>query len=214
MLVLIDESGCSGFKLGKGSTPYFVVAMIIFSDFEEAERTSSVLAGLRKTLNIWPEFKFSKTHPDVKDAFFHAVCYYDFLVRALVVEKKYLYSAHLRKGKENFYNYFIKTLMKYDGKLLANASVKIDGSGDKDFRNALSCYLRQEIGSQKIGKFRFVDSQQDSLIQLADMVVGAIARHYNGNRKDASRWYEMLKNKIDDIWNFTEASRKIGASVS
>ena len=104
--------------------------------------------------------------------------------------------------------------MKYDGKMLTNASIKIDGIGDKDFRNALSSYLRQEIGSSKIGKFRFVDSRQDNLIQLADMVVGAIARHHNGNRQDASRWYNMLKNKIDDVWNFTEAKRrKESASV-
>jgi hypothetical protein len=214
MLVLIDESGCSGFKLDNGSTPYFIVAMVIFADFLEAEKASIAIANLRQELNIWPEFKFAKTHSEVKDIFFKTINPYNFLIRSLVVEKRYVYSSHMRKQKENFYNYFIKALMKHDGKLLTNASVKIDGGGDKGFRNALSSYLRQEIGSNKIKKFRFIDSRQDNLIQLADMVVGAIARHHNRNRKDASRWYNMLKNKIDDIWNFTETrSREVDAYV-
>ena len=103
MLVLIDESGCSGFKLGKGSTPYFVVGMVIFSDFKEAEKASRAIADLRENLNIWPEFKFSKTHPDVrKDAFFQVLCRYDFLIRSLVVEKQCIYSSYLRKGKRKF----------------------------------------------------------------------------------------------------------------
>lgn len=70
MLVLIDESGCSGFKLGKGSTPFFVIGMVTFFDFEEAEKASNKISELRTNLNIWPEFKFSKTHSDVKDIFF------------------------------------------------------------------------------------------------------------------------------------------------
>lgn len=66
MLVLIDESGCSGFKFNKGSTPYFVVAMVIFSDFKQAEIASENIGLLRDQLNIKPEFKFSKTHPPSK----------------------------------------------------------------------------------------------------------------------------------------------------
>lgn len=38
MLVLIDESGCAGFKLKKGSSPYFVVAMVVFKNLLEAEK--------------------------------------------------------------------------------------------------------------------------------------------------------------------------------
>lgn len=80
--------------------------------------------------------------------------------------------------------------------------MKIDGRGDKEFRNAVSGYLRQQGNGKKIEKCRFVDSQKDNLIQLADMVVGAIARHKNDNRKDASRWFEMLNKKIENIWDF------------
>ena len=75
MLVLIDESGCPGFKLTKGSTPYFVVSMVIFKDFAQAEGASKAIEGLRQALGVNPEFKFSKTHPSVKDKFFDEMCH-------------------------------------------------------------------------------------------------------------------------------------------
>lgn len=203
MLVLIDESGCPGFKLTKGSTPYFVVGMIIFKDFTQAEAASKAIEGLRKALNINPEFKFSKTRGPIKDNFFEIICQYNFEVRALVVDKNKLYSHKLRNDTDSFYNYFVKTLMQYDNDLL-EASIKIDGSGDKEFKKALATYLRQSIGQNKIKKFKFIDSKKDNLIQLADMIVGAIARSYSETRKDTNRWLNVLKKKgkIKNIWDF------------
>lgn len=32
MLVFLDDSGDPGFKVGKGSTPCFVIALVIFDD--------------------------------------------------------------------------------------------------------------------------------------------------------------------------------------
>lgn len=202
--MLIDESGCPGFKLTKGSTPYFVVAMVIFSDFAIAENASKVIAQLRTALRVFPEFKFSKTHPSIKDAFFDAVCLFDFKVRALVVNKSQIYSPLLRDNTQSFYNYFVQMLMQHDDGILDNASIKIDGSGDKEFKKALTAYLRQQVGSHKIAKFRFIDSEKDNLIQLADMVAGAIGRSYNPNRDCSSRWLDFLKakGKIENIWDF------------
>ena len=203
-MVCIDESGCPGFKLTKGSTPYFVVAMVIFKDFLQAETASKAIAELRQTLSVNSEFKFSKTHPTVKDKFFEEICHYDFEVCALVVDKSNLYSHKLRNDADSFYNYFVTMLMQYDHEILQNASIKIDGSGDKEFKKALTAYLRQHIGENKIKKFKFIDSKKDNLIQLADMVVGAIARSYSENRKDANRWLNLLESrgKLRNIWNF------------
>lgn len=204
MLVLIDESGCPGFKLTNGSTRYFLVAMIIFTDFLEAEKTSKAIADLRKKLNIYPEFKFSKSHSLIKDSFFETISHYAFDVRVLVIDKTTIYSSKLREDTDAFYNYFVKLLIQYDGAILSNASIKIDGSGNREFKQKLSTYLRQQIGQHKIKKIQLIDSKKDNLIQLADMVVGAVSRHYSQKRTDASRWFMILKSKhrIKDIWDF------------
>jgi hypothetical protein len=204
LLVLIDESGCPGFKLTKGSTPYFVIGMVIFENFLQAEITSKTIQELRQLLKIKPEFKFSKTRPEVKDKFFDSICQHDFEIRALVVDKSRIYSSKLRNDTDAFYNYFLKSLMQNDSNILQNASIKIDGNGDKEFKKALSAYLRQSIGQNKIKKFKFVDSRNDNLIQLADMIVSAIARSYNKNRIDGNRWLNVLRKngKIKNIWEF------------
>lgn len=159
---------------------------------------------MKTVLNVYPEFKFSKSRPEVRDQFFETVCQFDFKVHALVINKSAIYSTHLRNNHKNFYNYFVQMLMKYDQDVLNNASIKIDGSANKEFHRALITYLRQQVGQGKIKKFKFVDSRTDNLIQLADMAVGAIARSYNENRNEASHWLTMLKkgNKIENIWNF------------
>ena len=204
MLVLIDESGDAGFKMARGSSPYFVVAMVIFDDLGEAELTGHAIAALRDKLKLKTEFKFSKSHDDVKDAFFECVCARRFTVRAIVVDKSVIYSDNLRDRKELFYNYFVKMLLRYDRGTLHNARIKIDGSGDRSFRNELNTYLRRAGTAGQIASIRFADSCSDTLIQLADMVAGAILRSCRDDRKDSERWRKMLERagRIGDIWPF------------
>lgn len=178
--------------------------MIIFKDLNQAEACSKTILELRKLLKINPEFKFSKTRDAVKDKFFELVCEYHFEVMALVVDKVQIYSQTLQNSTDFFYNYFLKSLLAYDNNLLQNASIKIDGSGDKESKKALTAYLRRSIGQHRIKKFKFSNSKNDSLIQLADMVVGAIGRSYNKNRADSNRWLNTLqaRGKISKIWDF------------
>ena len=182
MLILIDESGDAGFKVAKGSTSHFVVAMVIFRDLEQAELASA---------------------NTVRDGFFEAVRPFQFSVRALVVDKERIYSESLRENKGRFYNYFVKMLLKHDGGALQGARVKIDGSGDREFKQELARYLRSESTVAKLASVRFSESHRDNLIQLADMSAGAIFRSYRpDDRKHAGRWRAMLASKIEDVWEF------------
>ncbi|PKM05625.1 MAG: DUF3800 domain-containing protein [Gammaproteobacteria bacterium HGW-Gammaproteobacteria-4] len=180
MLVLIDESGDAGFKLVRGSSSHFVVAMVVFDDFGEAERASAAIAALRTTRH-----RFS--------------------VRALVVDKSVIYSDSLRERKDLFYNYFVQMLLRHDHGALQGARIKIDGSGDRHFKNELNSYLRQQLHAGQVKSIRLTESHRDNLIQLADMVAGAILRSYRDKeRKDAKRWRQVLarNGKLGDVWDF------------
>lgn len=201
MLVFIDESGCPGFKLAKGSDPIFAVGMVIFRSSEDANAAHELIQQLHSSLGHKPEFKFSKCDARVRDGFFEAVtAQCAFTVRALIVEKKVIYSDELRRNNDCFYNYFVKQLMNFDGGVLRDARVRIDGSGDRDFQRALSSYLRRELRG-KIRDVKMVDSNRDELMQLADMSIGAIARSYR-DRPDRARWRNMLHPRIEDVWAF------------
>ena len=203
MLILIDESGDAGFKVAKGSTSHFVVAMVIFQDMGQAELASEAIGQARDRLRVKPEFKFNKCANSVRDNFFDVVRPFQFVVRALVVDKARIYSDGLRDDKGRFYNYFVKSLLKHDNGTLQGARVKIDGSGDREFKQELGRYLRSELAAGKLASVKFAESHRDNLIQLADMSAGAIFRSYRqDDRKDADRWRNMLASKIEDVWEF------------
>lgn len=203
MLILIDESGDAGFKVAKGSTPHFVVVMVVFRDLHQAEEASRAIAEARERLRVKPEFKFSKCSSAVRDGFFEAVRPFRFAVRALVVDKARIYSPDLRASAERFYSYFVRLLLRHDVDLLAGARVKIDGRASHELKRDLAKALRDGQSVLRMANVKFTDSHRDNLIQLADMAAGAIARSYRqAVRKDADRWRAMLAGKIEEVWEF------------
>ncbi len=198
MLVFIDESGDPGFKLDKGASPIFVAAMVIFQSSEAASAAHAAIAGSEaKRLHKPREFKFNKCSYEIRDLFFEAIMPCDFSVRAIVVKKEVIYSPRLIADKERFYEYFVKQMMKHDNRVLSDAKVTIDGSGDRAFRRDLNAALRLRLRKGMIKKVLFKNSISDLLLQQADMCVGAIARSYRTDRDNPDRWRKMLRNHIE-----------------
>lgn len=205
MLVFIDDSGDPGFKVEKGSSKVFVIAMVIFKDNLEAEKASLTIKELRRKLKMsdLSEFKFNKSSKKFRQIFIETVLKFDFKIRAIVVDKKDIYSQRLKTHKENFYNYVIMQVIK-NSKSIKNAKLKFDKRGEIEIRNQLRVYLSRELDNKNKNIFndlKFVDSRQNTLIQLADMVAGSIFSFYTG--KDKSYLEELKKSKkVEDIWTF------------
>lgn len=204
MWIFIDESGDAGFKLVKGSSQHFIVSMVIFKTEEAASSTTKTIKDLSSRLNVKPEFKFAKSCNNIRDGFFEGISSCNFTTRSVVVDKTKIYSAHLKENKESFYNFFIKTMLKYDNGMLNKAKIIIDGSGDRAFKNEFKAYIRRSIPDQCVKRLSLKDSRSDPLIQLADMVAGAIARSYKTDKADYYKWRKMLydNRQIDNVWDF------------
>lgn len=84
MLVFLDDSGDPGFKVKKGSSPCFVIALVIFDDALEAEACAVDIKKLRRQLGLSDhfEFKFSKCCDQFRAQFLSRVASYQFRVRA------------------------------------------------------------------------------------------------------------------------------------
>lgn len=206
MLVFIDDSGDAGFKLGKGSTDFFVIAMVIFDDELEAEKVAVAIKELRRELSWadYREFRFYKLTSDIRLRFLQKVNSFNFRIRALVVNKKLIRSDELKSKKDKFYSYFIKEILKHSGGKILDAKIKIDGSGDRVFRKSFLSYLRRELNSQErtvMKKCGMEDSKGNVLIQFADMVAGSVNRSYS-DKKDASDYKAVIKKHIEDEWLF------------
>lgn len=207
MLVFIDDSGDPSFSIDKGSSKVFVIACVLFPDELEAEKTAVSIKEARRKLKFPDntEFKFSGSSQKTRIAFLEAIKHHKFDIRALVVPKNKIKSPLLKANKQAFYSYFIKLVLQHSSGTILNAKIKLDGSGDRIFRKRFTNYLRKYLNSEqrKIFKqFRLVDSKQNVLIQLADMIAGTIRRYHEKEKADAPIYWKLITKKIKDCWEF------------
>lgn len=206
MLVFIDDSGDPGFKIDKGSTTHFVISLIVFEDTLEAERAALAIKELKRKIGFPDsfEFKFNKARKKIRKDFLTTVNPFEFTIRCLVLEKERIYSEELRSNKNSFYSYAIKTALKH-APAIQEASVKIDGSGDRTFRKSFTTYLRKQLNSRekkKITTCKLVDSRSNVLIQMADMIAGSVRRFYDTSKADRKEYKQIIAKHIKDEWLF------------
>lgn len=204
MIVFIDDSGDPGFQLEKGSSEIFVLALVIFDDELEAEKTAVTLKQLRRDLKFPDivEFKFNKSSSKVREKFLEAIVPFKFRIRAIIVRKNSIKSDYLSAYTENFFNYFIMSVFKNSGGTIKNAKLKFDKRGDKRIRNELRTYLSKSLDNGTKNIFRkldFADSKQNILIQMADMIAGMIN---NSIKTKNNKLLDIISNQIEDLWEF------------
>lgn len=204
MLIFIDDSGDPGFKMNKGSSEFFVIALLIFDDNLEAEKMAVAVKELRRSLKLsdYEEFKFNKSNDRIREAFLKMIIAFSFRIRCLVIDKKQIYSYELKSKKESFYAYFIKEVLKYSNNTILEARIRIDGSGDREFKKQFFTYLRKELNAHDrniMKNCKMVDSKADVLIQSVDMIAGAIRRSYE---KSEQTYKNIIQSHIEDEWQF------------
>lgn len=199
MLMFIDESGDAGLKLDRGSSKYFIVALVAFEDHDEALAADSRIDLLRREMRFPPhfEFHFNNMKPDHRRQFLEALAPYDFFYFGIVVNKPKLTGPGFHY-KESFYKYTCGLVFENAKPRLNNAIVVIDGSGSKGFRHQLQNYLRKRLrddsGKCFIKKLKTQDSKSNNLLQLADMIAGSVARSYTA-KTDARSYRKLIAHR-------------------
>lgn len=201
MLVFVDESGDTGLKVTEGSSQFFTVALVVFEEDDEALACDDRITLLRRELNKADgfEFHFRENSDNIREAFFNAVVPYNFFYFAFVINKAQITGPGFQ-FKDVFYKYVCGLVFENAKPYLDNAIVKIDGSGNREFKTQLASYLRKKMNtpkspSQHIKKVSTPDSAGNNLLQLADMVCGAIARSYRKDRPSAGHYHTIIKHR-------------------
>lgn len=186
MYVYLDESGDTGFRLTQGSSRFFVIALLVVDDPGPLEVT---LATLRSQLRMPSyEFKFSQSDDARRRQFFQAIRKEHFDVHCQVVDKQELLSRRAVlpefRSREGLYGHLVRRALREVAAGLAAATLVIDESfRSKNEKARFTTAIRQELGGAgtadaAIGVIRYRDSRRESLLQVADMLVGAVARSY------------------------------------
>jgi hypothetical protein len=206
MLVFIDDSGDAGFKLDKGSSKYFVIACIIFDDNLDAEEAALKIKRLRRSLK-WRddhEFKFNKASKTIRLTFLNEIKDCKFRIRAIVTDKSTIISPELRRSKNKFYNYMIKEVLSKSEGSIKDGRIRLDGHEDRVYKKAATAYFRQQANPRGgvIKDMKFVNSKNDNLVQLADMVAGSILRTTQDDKTDRREYLSVISKRVEDIWDF------------
>jgi len=102
-------------------------------------RTLLSIKELRRKLKVSDryEFKFNKTDRKFKNLFFRTTGVFKFRVRAIVVDKKTIFSSRLRGFKENFYNYSRQNTLIQLADMVAGAAFSASTGKDESYLEGL-----------------------------------------------------------------------------
>ena len=106
------------------------------------------------------------------------------------------------------HNYAIRALLTHTYGTITDAKIKIDGNDTKAFRIQNAAYFRR-VNDERPGTIREIstaDSKRNVMIQLADMVAGAIHCSYRPEKADARLYRALLAKRFNDgrssVWEF------------
>lgn len=209
MPTFIDESGDTGWKLG--SLPYFRLAAVWMPTFAAAEACRASIQAVRVQLGMKAdeEFKFARTArwSERRREFFRAALRHEFRFVVCAYDKHRLPAFSVEKSE--FHWGCAVTLASYlrdtyrhaeqlkgveAGKpTLLDELVVVDDNQDNDFLRTIKIAFRAlasgwRPGGKLVGKVKFRGSSPDEMLQLADMVIGAVGEWIDGD----STWYDLI----------------------
>lgn len=204
MLVLIDESGDCGLKFAQGSSNYFTCVAVVFSDEFSMGACDRTIEGLRLEMKkpLGFEFHFSSSPDKTRRLFLERVSHDDFRYAGFVVDKRKLYGHKFQSPRE-FYEFSVGIVCEHVKPLLDNAKIIIDKNGDRAFRQQLEKRLKSQMtdkgGTCRIKKVAMEASHSNNLVQLADMVCGAVMRSYTAS-DSTFRSLVKKREKFVQLW--------------
>ena len=198
MLVFIDESGDAGLKIAAGSTEHFVVIMVAFADNAKAQEADDRIGLLREEIGLPHdfEFHFSKLNHQRREVFLRTVATQEFFYSGIVIDKRRMTEGNVPHG-DSFHQYACGLLFQNVKSYLYNAMVVMDGTGTRKFKQELQTYLKRctnEADRKHIKLVRMQDSRTNNLLQLADMVSGAVHRSY-GKKGDSQLYRQLIARR-------------------
>lgn len=213
MPTFIDESGDTG-TVPPSNIPFFRLAGVWVPSHDVAEAFRADVVQLRQDLGLPAdyEFKFAKSHVHAlrREGFFQAALRHEFRFAVASVDKTrvswdaavihWATAVSLAACLRSTYH------REEAGRGAAgdhgplNELVVVDDNQDRQFLEVVKRVFRdlnqghragQKTGAPLIGKVRFRKSHPDELLQLVDMVCGAVGAYLTGEDK----WYRLIADR-------------------
>ena len=214
MPTFIDESGDPGG--GAGASPSFLFCGVTVPSVPDADSQRPALRECKSRLGLPSdyEFKFSSTgaFPERRRAFFEAALRFEWRFATVSIDKRrmpadqrnpracqWLAVTALASIIRPIY------LARYDSDPASyrKERVTVDDNRDRKFFDLVNGQFRalgrlEQPQRFLVGQVVFCDSRDDLLLQLVDMVCGAVGAHLDG---DSTR-YDLIRSRDVATWRF------------
>src|SRR5262249_42262082 len=139
------------------------------------------------------EFRFKRAGEGTRLRFLREVTPFEFKYVAVSVDKSKL-GDPLVKSKGSIYRWVFGMVAEKIAESYDQIELTIDRCGGQEFQDYLEEYLHRIVASGgSTCNLVINDSNQNSLLQLADMICGAISRSLSGTT-DADRYRTIIKH--------------------
>ena len=199
--VILDDSGDPG--VSSTSTSHFIIAAVIVVGENNKDKLSATVDQYRNELG-WKEtheFKFNATKKSIIEELIKRTKHCDYSAYAIVLDKNKIPVTPDIIDSNSLYYYVIKELLlKLD---LVEPYIIIDGIGGKRYMQVIKTYLRKSLKAVGVDNcdIKFANSKSDSLVQVADIIAGSIARSYRDDGEKADKFANLLEDKIQKIYD-------------
>lgn len=193
-----DEAGDVSFSFDKGASRFFVVAVVAT---QTPDNLRAQLAGLRQSAHLPPEFDFHFNRlasARLRRQVFSALQNADFEAWAIIVDKTTLPELFKVMSGLDAYLYFVSELIRaIPGEQRAGGTLILDEFGSpKQTRDELRRVLKAREITHGFRRILVRRSHSESLIQVADLVAGAVLRR--DARKD-SEAFDYIQAKMRQV---------------
>lgn len=197
-----DESGDVSFSFNKGASTHFIVALIA----AHAATIQNNLAELRLRTGLPAAYEFSfhgLTSTTLRQRSFAALAEIEFEAWAVAVNKRQLSDAFRVMRPTEFYLYFVSEAIRLiPSEQREGATLLLDEFGSpKQMPSELRRVLKTRAIPRHFKQIAAKRSKSEPLIQVADLVAGALLRHF---AQQDSAAYRAIPGKLQKLVEFRE----------
>jgi hypothetical protein len=175
----VDEYGDTSIAVEKsGVTSFFIVTAVLVSEDVEVQRAHA--ETLRRKFFQTGEMKSSGVGADDERRLriLEEISSLNIRTYTLAVDKRELYRESGLAYRASFFKYAHRRIYATIYRVYDNVALTADKHGGEAFMGSFESYLDREIPPDlfSVRSFRFADSTDEVLLQIADFLAGSIAR--------------------------------------
>lgn len=216
----VDEFGTFGYDFeNPGCSTHFIITAIIV-DEDDLSTVSNGVEEIRKHYFQTGEIKSSKIKRkhNRRVLILNALKKLPFYIFAFVCDKRKIYENSGLRYKQPFYK-FLNNLVYQELRIAySNLTITADEIGGNDYLLSFANYVRSKeipLGLFDESSFRFENSKNSIIIQVADIISGSLAYNYDNKKiaeADEYNYRSILGEKILRIKEFPETFESFNIS--